>query len=285
MLLIPSLKHTTKKLGINSLPTASVLYLSLQAYRGDMEPLVDVGSYVRKFEPLAKATGTFASTLPAPVSGTILEIATTAEGTFMVLENDYQEVALTTTPPTLSNFSVKELRQLLTNFGIEGAGGSRFPTQLKYNINEGSIHTLLFNGVECEPYLSADVVLMMEKTKELLQAAQLLQRYVKANDLIFVIERQQKALFKKLTDTAALLNLSIQICQVPDTYPQGGELQVIRSATGKILKKGELPLSHGILLNNVGTLYAIYKALFQGIPFVERQHFPVSIKYRSCFCS
>ena len=126
---------------------------------------------------------------------------------------------------------------------------------------------------------------MMEKTKELLQAAQLLQRYVKANDLIFVIERQQKALFKKLTDTAALLNLSIQICQVPDTYPQGGELQVIRSATGKILKKGELPLSHGILLNNVGTLYAIYKALFQGIPFVERQHFPVSIKYRSCFCS
>lgn len=86
MLLIPSLKHTTKKLGINSLPTASVLYLSLQAYRGDMEPLVDVGSYVRKFEPLAKATGTFASTLHAPVSGTILEIATTAEGTFIFVK-------------------------------------------------------------------------------------------------------------------------------------------------------------------------------------------------------
>lgn len=270
MLLIPSLKRKTKHISIETISDPTDFYLSLAAYRGEMKPLFVAGQKVLKYECLAESKEIFATKIHAPVSGTIKGIVEIEGKMHIHLENDFQYHSVEKIDIDCKNLTLKRFSKLLEDFGIEGAGGSRFPTALKYRVETETVETLIFNGVECEPYLSADAVLMKEKTEELIKTARLIQNLLKAKRVVFVLEKQNKDIAKILNNTANESNVSIDICFVPDTYPQGGELQVIKSVTGIELKKGEIPLSKGILVNNVGTLWAIHQAIFQGKPYTER---------------
>ncbi len=270
MLLIPSLKRKTKHISIETISDPTDFYLSLAAYRGEMEPLVVAGQKVLKYECLAESKEIFVTKIHAPVSGTIKGIVEIEGNMHIHLENDFQNHSVEKIDIDCKNLTLKRFSKLLEDFGVEGAGGSRFPTALKYRVETETVETLIFNGVECEPYLSADAVLMKEKTEELIKTAYLIQNLLKAKRVVFVLEKQNKDIAKILKNTANESNVSIGICFVPDTYPQGGELQVIKAVTGIELKKGEIPISKGILVNNVGTLWAIHQAIFQGKPYTER---------------
>ncbi len=270
MLLIPSLKRKTKHFSIENIIDPNDFYLSLSVYHGEMEPLVVVGQKVLQYECLAESKQMFATKIHAPVSGTIKGIVDIAGKLHIHLENDFENKSIERNVIDTENISLAEFSKLLEHFGIEGAGGSRFPTALKYRIQVGSIETLIFNGVECEPYLSADAVLMKEKTEELIKTAHLLQNLLQSKRTIFVLEKQNKDIANQIKQMARKYDVTIDICLVPDTYPQGSELQVIKAVTGMELKKGEIPASKGILVNNVGTIWAIHQAIFQGKPYTER---------------
>jgi electron transport complex protein RnfC len=271
MLSIPSLKRKTKKNNITTLSEPANLYLPLTTYQGTMQLLVHPGQKVLKYECIASSQGSLSTRLNAPVSGTVKEVLVIDEKQFLRLENDFMHKEVVRhrlyNPETIS---LQELVNILRKSGIEGAGGARFPTHIKYNIQGKDIDTLILNGVECEPYLSSDAILMQEKSNDLLQAAKTIQRVIKARKIVFVLEKQNKDIGQILKNSAKALKIDIKICFVPNTYPQGGELQIIKAVTGLELKKGAIPANHGILVNNVATLWAIYRAIFEGIPYTER---------------
>lgn len=270
MLLIPSLKKKTKQLAIKTLTDPKEFYFPLDTYRGTMKPTVEVGQRVLKYQCLASSTGTFAAKLHAPISGIVKGIILIENKLHLHLENDFKDEETHRIQLDREKLAIEDFAELLNEFGIEGAGGSRFPTQLKYRIKEGQIETLIFNGVECEPYLSADLVLMKEKSEELLETAYFIKNIIKAKRIVFVLEAQNADIRKTLQKTSEKLNIATEFCMIPNAYPQGGELQVIRSVTGIEIKKGEIPSQHGFIVNNVGTLWAIHQALFENKPYVER---------------
>lgn len=270
MLLIPSLKNKTKKIQIRTIADPEYFYIPLQSYRSEMTPVIAMGDEVKKFQLLAKSEDFFSSSIHAPVSGIISEFIQIDGQNFIVLKNDFKNNELTFPAGEYTKLTTQEFIQKLNDFGIEGSGGARFPTHVKYGNTHSQIDTLIINGVECEPYLSADYVLMKEKTLELMQGLQVVQHFMKAKKIVVAIEKQNKELSKVLQKYSKEYNIPITIKLVKNNYPQGSEQQLIQSITGKEIKKGEIPSQHGILVNNVGTIWAIYKAFYENIPFTER---------------
>ncbi len=279
MLLIPSLKHITKHIPIATLADPIDLYIPLAAYNSQMTPCVSIGERVQKYQLLAESTGIFASKIHAPVSGTIVAFFQLNGKAMIHLQNDFLALEYPISPPSIEDISQSEFIDLLRDAGIQGAGGSQFPTQLKYSIENHKIHTLIFNGAECEPYLSADISLLRAHCMELLQMAKFLQKLIQVPRLVLAIERQHQQLKKLIQEGAETLTLQIDIKILPDAYPQGGELQLIKSVTGNTLKKGSIPANYGILVSNIGTLWAMYKAVFEGKPNIERV---VTVSGNSC---
>lgn len=270
MLLIPSLKKKTRHLAIKTLTEPSDLYIPLEGYKGAMELLFTIGDSVRKYEVIAQSEGVFASKIHAAFSGVIKGIVTLDGRKMVHVENDFQNTTVLLAPLEREGLTPVRFMKFLLDYGIQGAGGSQFPTQLKYQLQDKKVETLIFNGVECEPYLSADYALMNERSKELLEAAQLVAKVLEVKQLVFAIERQHVSLRKVLLKSARDLGLSISVKLVSNQYPQGGELQLIQAVTKKEIRKGSLPKDYGVLVTNIGTLWAIYNAAFEGKPYVER---------------
>lgn len=270
MLLITSLKHKTKKIQIQTIADPEFFYIPLNSYRSEMKSLVEIGDEVRKNQLLAKSEDFFSSSIHAPVSGIISDFIQIDEQNFIVLKNDFKNEELIFRSDDYTKLTASDFIKKLSNFGIEGSGGARFPTHVKYNISDSEIKTFIINGVECEPYLSADYVLMKEKTLELMKGLQTVQHFIKAKKIVVAIEKQNKELSDVLLKYSKDYNLPLSIKLVKNNYPQGSEQQLIKSITGKEIKKGEVPAKYGILVNNVGTIWAIYKAFYENIPFTER---------------
>ncbi|MCC9167734.1 electron transport complex subunit RsxC [Pontibacter harenae] len=270
MLLIPSLKGKTKYSDISTIADSKDFYMPLDAYRNVMTPVVSIGERVKKYQLLAQSEGTFASKLHAPVSGTVTAFFQLNGKQMIHLQNDFLNLETLTFPVEPTGLTKEEFMDVLLDNGIQGAGGSQFPTQLKYNIQDRQIRTVIFNGAECEPYLTSDFVLMREKADELIKAAQVIRTVLNAQKIVFAVERHNIAVRKILLKNASNLGVEIEVKILSDGYPQGGELQLIKSVTGLEIRKGSFPADHGILVNNIGTLWAIYKALFEGRPNIER---------------
>ncbi|MFD2940241.1 electron transport complex subunit RsxC [Flavobacterium notoginsengisoli] len=270
MLSIPSLKKETKKKQIESIADPSDFYIPLSGYKDSMEPLVKIGEAVKKYQIIAAGSDIAVGKIHAPASGIINAFTSIGNKTVVHLINDFKETALPAPYFDLSGINLEVLQEILLDCGVKGAGGSQFPTHLKYNLVKEKINTLIFNGAECEPYLSSDTALMKYEISELLQAAKVLQKVLGATEIVFGIEKHNKALKVHLLENAQKIKLAIKVKILPDTYPQGGELQLIKSITKLELRKGTIPSRHGILVNNIGTLRAVYNAIFKSRPMIDR---------------
>ncbi|MAX82257.1 MAG: electron transport complex subunit RsxC [Crocinitomicaceae bacterium] len=259
---IPSLKSVTKKLPITELESTDVFYIPLQAYFGTMKPLVAVGQKVQQYLPLAE--GKDGSRIHAPVSGEILELNYLInENPHLVLQNDFTN----TTYIDQELESATELTDKIRLAGISGSGGAGFPTHIKYKTN--AIDTLIVNGVECEPYLTADYALMYDEAGEILKAAQASAQYFGAKNIVIGLEKQNKELVKIFESHSELMH-GVSFKLLPNTYPQGGELQLIKAVIGKEIPKGSIPADEGVVVSNVATLLAVYKALELNQPNIDR---------------
>lgn len=270
MMKIPSLKSKSKKTTIISLPDPAVFYMPLRSFSGLLKPLVSVGDQVKKFQLLALAEGPFASRLHAPASGKIEAFVHFGGSDFIQLRNDFktEEIPEETCSDT-QEFSPTEIISRVTEAGIEGAGGATFPTHIKYK-GAGNIHTFIVNAAECEPYLSADYAMLSQHTRKIFRSLQLIKKTVNPERFVIGLERQHRELVPMLQGAFRDFDLYGSVQLLPDEYPQGGELQLIRSVTGKELPKGSIPSDEGILVNNVGTLWAIYQAVFHNQPSISR---------------
>lgn len=277
MMHIFSMKSKTKQMSISDIPDAPVLYLPLLQHIGQAAmPIVEVGEYVLKYQIIAEETRNLSANIHAPVSGTIkaIELHPLADGTLVetiVLQNDFQNKEQERPLLESDNLTTEQILAIIKGAGIVGEGGAQFPTFVKYNLLGKKINTFIVNGTECEPYLTADYTLMRDKTEELFRGILLINKVLQAHEIVLSIEKQNKELldvFRPFLSQPEYKNIRVAI--LPNQYPQGGELQLIKSITGKELPRGVLPKDEGLMVSNVGTIHAVYNALVEQKPLTER---------------
>lgn len=270
MMHIPSLKSITKTADIKYLPDAPCLYMPLGSYQQEMKPLVQQGDYVKKYQLIAQSEDNWKIQLHSPVSGYVAEITTIKEQSFLKINNDFEDNEEERNITDVKALSKPEILELIKNAGIVGSGGAGFPTHLKYNTEGFPISHFIVNGAECEPFLSADYAIMKHEIRKVLLALVELQKLTASQQIVLAIEKQHRELKIPIKQISKEVNLSLHVHLLDNTYPQGGELQLIKSVTGKELPKGSIPAKYGVVVSNIGTVYAIANTFFNGHPYVER---------------
>lgn len=274
----PENKHqsTQQPIKIAALPDKVVLPLS-QHIGAPAEPIVAVGDYVLTGQCIARANGFVSAPVHASVSGTVTNIGPMAvphaSGMFepcIEIQSDGldQWVALKTNEDFASS-STEALLETIQQAGITGLGGAGFPTAVKLAARaESAIKTLIINGTECEPYITADDMLMRERADQIISGIQILQHLVKPTECLLGVEDNKPEAIVALKKAAK--NTTIEIVVFPTKYPSGGEKQLIQILTGKEVPSGSLPADIGILCQNVGTAAAIHDAVILGKPLISR---------------
>lgn len=269
------MKEKTKTISIKAIPDADVFHVPLLQHIGKpAEPVVQAGDEVKQYQLIGKAAKGLSANIHSPVSGTVLDIKTVtlangASVPAVIIKNDHKDQVLL--PSEGESSTAKSVVETIKDAGIVGEGGAQFPTDIKYSVGDQKIDTLIINGTECEPYLTADYALMSEFTEELLKGINIVNSVLKAGQIILTMEEQNKELEEKFAPFLvqdSYKNIRIKI--LPDTYPQGGELQLIKSVTGIELPKKKLPKDAGVIVSNVGTIYAVYQAVEKHRPVISR---------------
>ena len=238
--------------------------------RGD---LVKVGTLI------AKSGGFVSANIHSSVSGKVSKIddITDASGykrkaVIIDVDGDEWEPAIdqSATLKTECSLPAKEIIEKISAAGIVGMGGATFPTQVKLTPPAGSkAELLIINGVECEPYLTADHQLMMEKGEEILVGVSILMKALEVKKAVIGIENNKPDAIRNLT-TLVTKYPGVEIMPLKVQYPQGGEKQLIDAVVRRQVKSGALPISVGAVVQNVGTVYAVYEAVQKNKPLIER---------------
>ncbi|MBU4320832.1 MAG: electron transport complex subunit RsxC [Nitrospinae bacterium] len=250
------------------------------------KPIVSIGQEVKKGEMIGEAGGFVSASVHSSVSGKVIAIAEfpNAMGRMInsiVIENDGKEewTSLKDNPDYIK-LSPDELKEKVKAAGIVGMGGAAFPTLVKLSPpKEKSIDTVILNGAECEPYLTADYRLMIEKSAEIVEGLKILMRILGVNKGFIGIENNKPDAIEAMKQA---VNKSphppftkggqggIEVCALEVKYPQGAEKMLIKAATGREVPPRGLPMDVKVIVQNVGTALAVYEAARYGKPLIER---------------
>ncbi len=275
-------KHQSIKLPLGHVPLASELLMPVNQHIGKPAiPVVNVGDAVLTGQLIAKADGPISANIHAPSSGTVSAIEdrtlphpSGGAGLCIAIATDGKEnwVELQANEDYLS-LDHNTLIDKIRDAGIAGMGGAGFPAAIKLNPRGNcSIDTLILNGTECEPYITADDWLMQHRADEVVAGAQLLAHLLGEPDnvLIGIEDNKPKAI---AAVQKALLDAEIEKIEVvsfPTKYPSGGEKQLIQILTGREVPSGKLPADIGVVCQNVGSSVAAYRAARYGEPLISR---------------
>jgi len=255
------------------------LTLPLHQHIGEpAQVLVQVGDHVLKGQQIASASGYVSAPVHAPTSGTVVAIGeypiphpSALNADCIVIESDGEERwCERNTIDDYHELSPSALRNLIREAGIVGLGGAGFPSYIKLNPGHDKIiKTLILNGVECEPYITCDDMLMRERPQEIIAGLRIARHALQAEHCIIAIEDNKPEALAAMR-TAARDHDYIEVVQVPTLYPQGSEKQLIKVLTGREVPSNGLSLQIGVVSLNVGTSAAIQRAVFHGEPLLSR---------------
>lgn len=270
-------KEQSADLPIQRVPFGKRYVMPLGQHIGvPAKPVVTVGQRVERGQLIAEP-GAFVSTaLHSPVTGTVrsIEPHRYSDGGFrpaIEIEADpfsSQRIA-EKSPIDWETLSMEQFIEQVQLAGIVGMGGAAFPSHVKYAIPEGQqIKELLINGAECEPYLTTDHRLMMERPEAVIQGSEILRRKLGAKRTVIGVEKNKPESITALQQH--ICGLPIEVMALEVKYPQGAEKMLIQAVYGIEVPAGELPRDVGVAVNNVGTIVAIDDYFNRGIPLIER---------------
>jgi electron transport complex protein RnfC len=263
------------------LPTRVVIPLA-QHLGVPCEPVVKVGDEVKEGQLIGEAKAFVSAPVHASISGTVVAIedlphpAAPLPVRAVVIESKTPATPLAWDRRTdWSALPAKELLEAIRAAGVVGLGGAAFPTHVKLSpAPPAKIDTLILNGVECEPYLTADHRLMLERSQEVIDGTRILLRVLGVSRVCFGIEKNKPdaiAIMQGHAGNAALWQgVTVEVVPLEVKYPQGAEKQLIKAVTGKEVPSGGLPFQIGVVVQNVGTAVAVYEAVVKGKPLIER---------------
>ena len=242
------------------------------------ECLVKAGDIVKEGMLIGKSTGFICANIHSPVPGEVKEIkdiylanGQSSKAVIVELSGEFDASGKKLSKQNWEDLSSKELLDKIISCGIVGLGGATFPTHVKFTIpRQKSVEFFVVNGVECEPYLTADYRLLLEKTSELLQGIRIVTRILKPKKVYIAIEANKPDAIEIMEKACGETDLPIEVVGLKVKYPQGDEKQVLKAVLDREVPSGGLPIDIGAVVSNVGTVYAIYEAVVFSKPLIER---------------
>lgn len=240
--------------------------------------VVNKGDKVKVGTLLSKAEAFICANVHSPYSGTItkIDMATDFNGmskpaVFIDVDGDQWEEDIDCTDTIVSTITLdsKQIVDRIKDRGIVGLGGAAFPTNVKYMIPEGKkAEYLLINAVECEPYLTSDNRIMLERAEEIFIGIEVMKKALGINNALIGIELNKPNAIKHMTDISHKYE-GTKVVPLQMKYPQGAEKQLINALTGREVPSGKLPIEVGCVVDNVGTALAIYEAVQKNKPLID----------------
>lgn len=270
-------KKMSRDCPIEILNPGDTLVYPLSQHIGAMaKPLVKAGDRVLVGQKIAEKGGFISANIHSSVSGTVKAIekrpvATGGMVDSIIVENDgmYEEAApiFSGNPDELSK---DEIIKIIEEAGIVGMGGAGFPTNVKLSPkNADIIDSIIVNGAECEPYLTSDYRRMVEQTDKLVKGLKIVLKIFPDAKGYFGIEDNKPEAIEALLKATENED-RIEVVPLKTKYPQGGERSMIYAVTGRKINSKMLPADVGCIVHNVDTIYAIYNAVYNGKPLIER---------------
>jgi RnfABCDGE-type electron transport complex C subunit len=276
----PERKSLSRPGELRDAPLPARLVLPLRQHLGvPAKVIVDVGDTVLGGQVLAQAQGVMSVPVHAPTSGIISAIeprpiahASGLEDTCIILETDGADKSIPCEGiPEWQTAAPSLLVERIREAGIAGMGGAGFPTAVKLNPGATKpIDTLMINGTECEPYITADDTLMQCQADALVEGAAILAYVVGAERVVIGIEDNKPTAISRVTAAVQNASADIEVASFPTKYPSGGEKQFIEILTGQQVPSGGIPADIGLVCVNPGTAVAAKEAIVDGKPLTHR---------------
>ena len=271
------MKAATNEKAIEQLaPPAEVVIPMSMHFGAPCTPLVKAGDHVKVGQKIGEFHG-LGAPIHASVSGTVKVVEPrpySMGGNMMsvVIENDFQnelseEVKAPADPDALT---AEEMVEAIKNAGIVGMGGATFPTHAKISSAIGKVDTVIINGAECEPYITGDHRTMLERPEEIIGGATYLAKMFGVDKVVIGVEDNKQNGIDAMNKVIAEKKAPVVVEPLRCRYPQGGEKQLCQAITGKQVPPGGLPANIGCAVFNINTTCAIYRAITQGMPVVNK---------------
>lgn len=268
-----------KKIETLDLPDQVVIMLN-QNIGAPSKLIVNKKDKVKVGQKIAEAGGFVSANIHSPVSGTVLKIDKAIDvsgykkpAIFIKVEGDEWEESIDRSEnlKTEIELTSEEIIAKIQEMGIVGLGGATFPTHVKLSVPRGyTCEYLIINGVECEPYLTSDHRLMLERGNELIVGTRILMKALNVKKAFIGIENNKPDAIQNLTQLVKKQQEDIEVVPLKVKYPQGGEKQLIKAITKREVPSGGLPIHVGVVVQNVSTTIAVYEAVQKNKPLIER---------------
>lgn len=270
-------KHFSASAPISTAPLPAKVTIHLSQHIGaPSTPVVAVGDEVLTGQLIAEASGFVSLNQHASISGKVTAIdrfphpCGTGSLAIQITGDGQDKWVELVDEANFMDLPVAEMKQRISDAGICGMGGAGFPTHVKLSPPEDKpIDTVILNGVECEPYLTSDYRLMKEKAKDIITGLKLIMKIVNAKKGCIGIEANKPDVIKEMEKLLSS-ETNLEVVGLKLRYPQGAEKQLIYAATKRKVPAGGLPMAVGVVVQNVGTAYAVYEAVRYKKPLVER---------------
>ncbi|MFH1655087.1 MAG: electron transport complex subunit RsxC [Candidatus Omnitrophota bacterium] len=269
-------KESTYNKPIKSAKLPAKVFIPLNQHCGiPCIPKVNVGDQVKTGQLIGDLDKGLFAPVHASISGKVLSIQDCphpdlGSGKAIVIENDKTDAmvdAKVRTQQEIDKLSIDELQKIIFDAGIVGLGGGAFPTHEKL-VPPKKIYYFILNGAECEPYLTNDFVLMRERASEIISGLKIALKILGEPQCYIAIENNKPEAIKIMRQLIKDTNFKLKILK--SSYPQGGEKQLTKSVLNREVPLGGLPFDIGIVVHNVGTVFAIYEAVYKSKPLYER---------------
>lgn len=277
----PQHKDTAGKPIVRMALPRSVSLLLSQHIGAPAEPVVAAGDAVVRGQLIAEAAGAVSAPVHTPISGKVVRIAEVKNSAGMpakavIIEADEEdhiadENTLKESPQEMDQeVTPEKIREIAGECGLVGLGGATFPSRIKLSPpKDTKIDCVVINGAECEPYLTCDDALMRSQSDEIIAGVGLMMRASGASRALIGIEDNKPEAIASMT-AACAGSEGIEVVALKTKYPQGGEKQLVQALTGRTIGSGCLPASVGVIVHNVATAHALYRAVKFGEPVMER---------------
>jgi Na+-translocating ferredoxin:NAD+ oxidoreductase subunit C len=264
---------------IAAVPPPAIATLPLQQHTGaPCDPLVEVGQSVSLADKIADSPAFISSPVHASIAGKIEAIAPAphpmlGESRAIIIKAEGSQDFTAMAEREWEKLSADEMISIVREAGIVGMGGAAFPTHVKLTVPEGkNAETLIINGAECEPYLTADEKILLTYPAQIIEGIKIISSVVKPRRCIIAIEDNKQEAMRTIGEALRSQKMPVptEVQRLHTKYPQGSEKQLIVTVTGREVPRGGLPIDVGILMQNVGTAFSVYEAVVKGRPLIER---------------
>lgn len=243
------------------------------------KPLVNKGDSVKVGQLIAGSSGFISANVHSPVSGKVFKLDNVIDASgyrrqavIIDVEGDEWEESIDRSSGIKKEITLdqKSIINRLNEMGIVGLGGATFPSHVKLMVPDGKkAEVLIINGVECEPYLTSDHRLMLERGEEILIGTKILMKGLGVKKAMIGIENNKPDAIDHMTKLAKNFE-GVEVYALKVKYPQGAEKQLIKALINREVPSGKLPIEVGAVVNNAGTAYAVYEAVQKNKPLIER---------------